>query len=110
MDDADQIRWWIRLQRGELPILWHGAGGFYNPDFIAIETDETRWVIEVKSDTDLTSDVVQEKRQAALWWANHVTDSPKVQNPWKYLLASESDISSAKGSWSALRKLGDSGT
>lgn len=39
-------------------------------------------------------------------WPNHVSADSKVSQKWKYLLVSESDIETAKGSWSALKKLG----
>lgn len=101
LDDADEVAAWLRLQRGDLEIQWEG--GTYNPDFIAIDSDGVRWVVEVKSDRDMPTETVQSKRQAAKRWANHVTSSDAVDVEWRYLLASESDIAGAKGSWSALR-------
>ena len=32
--------------------------------------------------------------------------APEVGVSWRYLLVSESDINTAKGSWAALKKLG----
>jgi type III restriction enzyme len=33
----------VRLQIGDLPMLWNSAGQMYNPDFIVIGTDGTYW-------------------------------------------------------------------
>lgn len=105
--DADEhVTRWVRLHTGELPILWNSAGREYNPDFIVIEDDGTHWIVEVKMNKEMTSADVLGKREAAKRWANYVTADERVGVTWRYLLASESDIDDAKGSWSALKKLG----
>lgn len=71
-----------------------------------IETDGTHWVVEVKMDKEVQSEDVQGKREAARRWANHVSADPQVKNKWRYVLVSESDIKTAKGSWDALKRLG----
>ncbi len=97
---------WVRLHLGDLPILWNSAGQQYNPDLIVIETDDSHWIVEVKMDKEVESEDVQGKREAAKRWANHVTADDKVGVTWKYLLVSETDVNTAKGSWAALKKLG----
>ncbi len=104
LEDEDAIDLWVRLQIGDLPILWTGARE-YNPDFLAVDTHRTHWVIEVKSDKDMSSADVQGKRDAAQRWSNHVSADKKVGAAWRYILASESDIKTSKGSWDALRTL-----
>ncbi len=106
VDDDESVAWWVRLHIGDLPILWNGAGQQYNPDLIVIETDGTHWVVEVKMDKEMTSADVQGKREAARRWANYVTADDSVDTTWRYLLVSESDVETAKGSWTALKKLG----
>jgi type III restriction enzyme len=107
MLDADlQVTCWARLHVGDLPILWNSAGQEYNPDFLVIDSDVTHWVVEVKMDKEMESEDVKGKRDAAKRWANHVTADEKVGVSWRYLLVSESDVETAKGSWNALRKLG----
>ncbi len=105
LDTEDAITLWVRLQTGDLPILWSGARE-YNPDFIAIDTDDTHWVIEVKMDKEMKTAEVQGKREAARRWANHVSADDKVGTTWRYLLLSETDVRTAKGSWEALIGLG----
>jgi type III restriction enzyme len=105
LEDAPDIATWLRLQIGDLPILWTEARQ-YNPDFIAVDREETHWVVEVKMDKEMTSADVQGKRDAARRWANYVSGDEKVGACWRYLLVSEADVKTAKGSWDALKGLG----
>ena len=108
LDDAESVRFWLRLHKDDLPILWHGAGNAYNPDFVAVEDEGTHWIVEAKMDKEMDSVDVRGKREAALRWANHVSADPSVGVRWRYLLVSETDVAEAKGSWEALKKLGGS--
>jgi len=105
LDDEEAITLWARLQVGDLPILWASTKE-YNPDFIAVDRDDAHWIIEVKMDKEMLSADVQEKRAAALRWANYVSGDDKVGTCWRYLLVSETDVKDAKGSWDALKGLG----
>ena len=106
LDDEPSVACWVRLQRGDLPILWSSAGQQYNPDFIVIEADGTHWIVEVKMDKEMQAADVQAKRDAAIRWANHVSADERVGAAWRYLLVSEADVETAKGSWTALKGLG----
>jgi type III restriction enzyme len=108
LEDEPSISLWVRLQIGDLPILWTEGGREYNPDFIAIDVEGRHWVIEVKMDKEMKSEEVSEKRKAARRWANYVTADVKVGVAWQYLLVSEADVETAKGSWAVLKKLGGS--
>jgi len=105
LEDGPETTLWVRLQNGDLPILWSNARS-YNPDFIAMTKDGASWVIEVKMDKEIASQDVQAKRHAAQRWANHVSADPMVGVRWNYLLVSESDVRGARGSWSALQAAG----
>lgn len=50
-------------------------------------------------DKELESPDVKREENAALRWANHVSDKTGVT--WRYLLVGETDIAEAHGSWSA---------
>ena len=58
-------------------------------------------------DKEMTSDDVKAKREAA-----HAVGEPRQRrraaspSAWRYLLVSESDVDTARGSWAALKKLG----
>lgn len=106
VDGDDKVKCWVRLQVGDLPILWNSAGSEYNPDLIVIENDESHWVVEVKMDKEMASADVRGKREAAQRWANHVSADSRVVVVWRYLLVSETDVATSKGSWAALKKLG----
>lgn len=106
LDGDEGVDCWVRLHINELPILWNSGGQQYNPDFIVIESDGTHWVVEVKMDKEMSSGDVQGKREAAIRWANHVSADEGVGATWRYLLVSETDISTAKGSWTTLKGLG----
>lgn len=107
MVDVDpNVVCWVRLHIGELPILWNSEGRKYNPDLIVIEKDGMYWLVEVKGDKDMETEDVKGKREAAERWSNHVNADKTVKGKWRYLLVSESDIATAKGSWAALIKLG----
>lgn len=105
LDESSEVKFFVRLQRNDLPILFTG-GRKYNPDFIVVQDKDAHDVVEVKMDREMTSETVLEKRQAAKRWANHVSADSKVKGKWDYLLLSESDVKNSKGSWNALRGLG----
>ncbi len=105
VDDDASVAWWARLHIDDIPILWSSAGQRYNPDLLVVETDGTHWIVEVKMDKEMTTVAVQGKREAAKRWANYVSADESVGTTWKYLLAAESDVATAKGSWPALKQL-----
>lgn len=102
----DAITLSVRLQIGDLPILWNGADREYNPDFIAVDRAGIHWIVEAKMDKEMASADIQGKRVAAQKWSNYVSAGGKVGTGWRYLLASETDVTAARGSWPALAKLG----
>lgn len=104
LDDADEIDVWVRLQRGDLKIVWESDGRSYEPDFVAVDSDGTHWLVEPKADRDLASEAVLGKELAAKRWAQHV--SAQTGTEWRYLLVGETDVAEARGSWAALKKLG----
>ena len=104
LDDADEVDVWVRLQRGDLKIVWESDGRGYAPDFVAVEGDGTHWVVEAKADRDVDTEAVKGKELAARRWAQHVSAQTGVE--WRYLLVGETDVADARGSWSALKQLG----
>jgi type III restriction enzyme len=102
VDDADDVLFWLRLQRGDLTILWRGQDSWYNPDFLIREADGGSWIVEVKSDRDMVSADVQAKKEAAERWARRVNASG-VAGKWRYLLVSESQLKAATGDWRRLK-------
>ena len=108
LDEAQEAQFWVRLHPKDLAIMWSSSGAQYNPGFVAVEKDNTHWVVETKMDKEISSEDVQGKRQAALRWANHVNADNRVKKRKETsgnILASESDLKTAKGSWPALKSL-----
>lgn len=103
MDAADEIEFWVRLERNDCPILWTGMKTYYNPDFIVVEKSGTHYMVEIKMEKEGSSPAVIGKAEAALRWVNHVNADPKTGAKWVYLLVLESDVEAANGSWPALK-------
>lgn len=110
LEESEQIQLWVRLHRGDLPILWNSQDNWYHPDFIAVDTDRAHWIVEVKSDRDMGSPDVQAKKEAALRWANHVSLDSKIGIKWGYLLVAERVIHDARGSWRTIKTLAEGNT
>lgn len=106
LDESDEVTDWCRLVSEDLTIVWAVSGQRYNADFVVVTTDGTRWIVEVKGDNTIGSDAVQQKREAAKRWVNKVNASGITSDTWRYLLATESDVLAAKGSWGSLERLG----
>ncbi len=105
LDGTSGIEFWARLQNGDLPILWSSEGQHYNPDFVAVEKGGDHWVVEVKADKEMTTEAVQGKRKAAKRWVQYVNADEQVNEIWHYMLASETDIKTAKEDWDALKRI-----
>lgn len=106
VDNSNLVEIWVRLHRGDLPIVWHEGGNRYEPDFVVVETTGEHLLVEVKADRDLNNFDVRAKREAAQRWAAYANDGLPAGSPrWSYLLVSETDLSQAKEDWDALKKL-----
>ena len=104
LDGAADIVFWLRLQRNDLPIVWAEKRD-YNPDFVAVDEEDSHFLVEVKMNKEMLSADVLGKRRAAKRWVNHVNASTKIEQTWAYLLVSEDDVKTASGSWQALKRL-----
>lgn len=109
IDKGTAVTVWARLHKGDIPITWTECGREYNPDFVVVEkgTDgrPVHWLVETKMDKEVTSEEVAAKRKAAVTWSNTVSNSGKVDGPWRYLLLSETDMAHAHGNWEQMKVL-----
>src|SRR5690606_36559960 len=99
---------WIRIdQTVPLRIPYHHGAiqRQYEPDFIVVDNQGTYWIVEGKADSEMTSNVVTAKRDAARDWVKTVNASESVHDKWAYLIASDSVVASASG-WTGLRNGG----
>jgi len=95
---------YVGIRLPEARPAWQ-ADGLCKEHLIVIGTDGLHTIVEVKMNKEMTSEEVIAKRDAAKRWANHVNADEQVKNKWRYLLASETDVKTARGSWDALQGL-----
>jgi type III restriction enzyme len=103
-EKTNGIKAWVRVNQSvpiRIAYLQGALQREYEPDFIVVDDDGTYWLVEGKSNKDMTDATVLLKRDAAVAWVAAVNASTDVQQKWGYVLASESVIASA-GSWAAL--------
>jgi type III restriction enzyme len=102
---AQPVKAWVRIDETvplRINYLLGAIQKTYEPDFIVIDDQGAHWVIEGKADTEMTSQTVIAKREAAQAWVNTVNADSNVHQKWGYILASESVIAAAS-TWQALR-------
>jgi type III restriction enzyme len=105
-DSAPGVDAWLRVDDTVPLRIDYSMGAFgrqYEPDFIVIDEDRVHWIVEGKRDTEITSPVVEAKRDAARQWLRAVNDDSAVSDNWGYLLASEAVVA-ASSSWLSLRR------
>lgn len=99
------VQAWVRINQTvplRIAYLQGAIQRDYEPDFLVIDSQGTHWIVEGKSNKDITDPIVLAKRDAARDWVGAVNASDTAQQRWAYLLASEAVIANA-GSWDALR-------
>lgn len=100
MDRDPNIKWWLRVYVGGQAFIPTPEGRYF-PDFIALDTKGTYWLIEGKADDNAKDADVLRKIEAAQTWARAVRDEEDF-GAWRYMFATESDIKQAAGSWNSL--------
>ncbi len=108
LDEAGDVEFFVRLQVDDLPILWARRVAITTRTSSSLTATGIHWVVEVKMDKEMLhrDGPGEAPEPAARRWANHVSADETVDETWRYLLVSEADVKTAKGSWVALRKLG----
>lgn len=102
---SEDIQWWKRLYRGEGASIAYSTRDNYYPDFVALDTDGTYWIIEGKSDSGQDDAIVQKKRDAAVDLVTELISEPGFEDStWGYLIAFETDVRTAQ-SWTDLKSI-----
>lgn len=107
LDSSDRIQNWTRLYPIDGAVIEYGIDRRYFPDFVAIETDGTHWIIEGKSEAGRHDADVQEKRAAALTVLREMEGLRAWrQTCWGYLIAYQDDVRKSQ-KWQDLHAYSD---
>ena len=64
----------------------------YTPDFV-VETENEKWLCEVKASDEVDNVIVQSKKEAALKWCHYASNNlPEGGKPWRYMLVPDTAI------------------
>lgn len=94
LEDDDEVIKWIRPSKKQFNIYWDRyREKRYEPDFV-VETARKIYMIETKSEKEITSEEVQLKAQASIKYCNQVTEYNLNNNgkKWNYLLVPHNEV------------------
>ena len=96
--ERDALKW-FKPAKGQFQIYYKlgSEQPEYVPDFVA-ETDSIIYMVETKARTDVNTQEVQAKADAAARWCKHASDyaAEVGTKPWKYLLLPHDEIAESK--------------
>jgi len=92
LEDEPGVVLWFRPSQRDIRIHLNHGEERYEPDFI-VETEDRKYLCEVKRDTDMDDPTVQAKARAASLWCHRATEFG--EKPWIYLLIPDRDINAA---------------
>ncbi len=96
--ERDALKW-FKPAKGQFQIYYKlgSEQPEYVPDFVA-ETDSTIYMVETKARTDVNSQEVQAKADAAARWCKHASEyaAEVGTKSWKYLLLPHDEIAESK--------------
>lgn len=77
---------------GQLKI-YYGRGETYHPDFV-VETDEVKFICEIKAESDMQDEIVLEKAKAVTAWCEHASKHELEHDgkEWGYLLIPHTNL------------------
>ena len=93
LESDSNVEKWLRPAPNQFNIIWNKYGNNYEPDFI-VETNDGIIMVEVKKDTEIMSNDVQEKKKAAIEYCRYATEYnlKNGKKAWKYLIIPASEI------------------
>ncbi|CAM8656463.1 SF2_C_EcoAI-like domain containing protein [Acidimicrobiia bacterium] len=112
LDSSPGVKAWVRIDQTVPLRITYLIGAIqreYEPDFIVIDDDGVHWIVEGKSDKEMTDPTVIAKTDAARAWVTTVNSSASVSQKWGYVLANESVIDAASN-WAGIKAGGGSFT
>ena len=93
-DSENDILKWLRPAPRQFRIFWDHHTKNYEPDFI-VETKEHIWMVEIKSETELSTIDTLEKKRAAMEYCRHASEfgDKNGGKKWGYVLVRDDEIS-----------------
>ena len=93
LEQDEEVLTWLRPSALQFNIHWGRNSRRYEPDFV-VETSDSIYLVETKSENDLTNEEVQSKAKAAKRYCHLATEYTTQHGgkPWTYLLVSHLDI------------------
>ena len=88
-EDVDVIRW-IKPPLNQLGLFWQ-AGQQYNPDFL-VETQETKYMVEVKAANEVKNEEVIAKAREGIKWCQFASKADPDGKTWEYRLITDENI------------------
>ena len=92
LEDEPTVLKWFRPSPQDIRIHLNHGEDRYQPDFV-VETEDRKYVCEVKRESELDDPTVQAKARAAALFCARATEFD--EKPWTYLLIPDRDITAA---------------
>lgn len=94
LENDNKVIKWLRPAANQFRIYWDNNSKRYEPDFI-VETEDTIYMVEPKSSTNMLDPDVLAKKEAAIKYCKYATEFTLKNNgkPWKYLIIPHNEIS-----------------
>ena len=103
LNTSPSIKWWHRLHPSDNAYIYYNSKDRYFPDFVALDVNGIRWIIEGKDQRGKTDNAVQAKCKAAEGVVHRLVGLPEFSDQeWGYLIAYEDDIVDSD-SWDELK-------
>jgi len=110
IDKTKEVKKWIRLLQwgDEIYILYGKNQRHYFPDFLAIDENDTHWLVEIKDDNNPNPEI-EEKNQAAKEWVNALNldlgEEGRKAEKWRFLYITKGDMNKSHENWSMLKEI-----
>jgi type III restriction enzyme len=87
LEQPNEVIKWLRPASKQFNIWYNNNSERYIPDFVA-ETADTIYLIEIKAENEIETDLVEKKSEAAIKYCKTATEINLARNekPWKYVL------------------------
>lgn len=89
LEEDKEVLKWIKPPLNQLGIFYK-SGSQYNPDFI-VETNDKKYIVEIKDHSELKDDVVLLKAKVAIKWCEYANKT-ETDKKWEYKLLADDKV------------------